>query len=122
MVRWKARRLNTPVELHQRQLATPSAHITPRIIWVLLDELSYQQVYERRFKGLELPAFDRFANESTVFTHAVPTGITTEVAVPSLMTGLPVDRIRASADGQQLFLHEPSQGKWMLFDASQDAV
>lgn len=114
---WKARRLNAPIELHQRQLTTALAPTAPRIIWVLLDELSYQQVYERRFKGLELPAFDRFANESTVFTHAVPTGIVTEVAVPSLITGVPVDRIRASADGQQLFLHESSQGRWGLFDA-----
>lgn len=83
----------------------------------MLDELSYQQVYERRFPGLELPAFDRLASQSTVFTRVVAAGIATEVAVPSLMTGLPVDRIRASADRQRLYLHESSQQKWELFDS-----
>ena len=116
---WKARGLNAPIELHQRQLATVSAPTAPRIIWVLLDELSYRQVYEHRFGGLELPAFDRLASESTVFTHAVAAGDATEVAVSSLLAGVPVDQVRASADGKQLFLHESSQRRWELFDPRQ---
>ena len=47
----------------------------PRVIWILFDELSYQQVYERRLPGLQLPAFDALAAQATVFTHAVPAGI-----------------------------------------------
>lgn len=76
---WQARDLNRPRPLHQRQIASlslpsvaDSAPSRPRVIWLLLDELSYQQVYERRFPGLQLEAFDSLAAQSTVFTHAPP--------------------------------------------------
>jgi Sulfatase len=88
----------------------------PRIIWIVLDELSYQQVYEQRFKGLQLPTFDSIADESTVFTHVIPAGITTEIVLPSLITGEPIDKISASADGKQLSVHYLKPARWKLFD------
>ena len=85
----------------------------------MLDELSYQQVYEQRFPGLQLPAFDELANQSTVFTHVVPAGIKTDAVVPSLMTGMSTDRIKASANGRQLFLHNSDSNAWTLFEPHQ---
>jgi hypothetical protein len=76
----------------------------PHCIWILLDELSYAQTYERRFPGLQLPAFDRLAAQSIVFTHVVPAGYHTQEVLPSLLTGLSVQRVRSSADGRQLTL------------------
>ncbi len=90
-----------------------------RVIWIILDELSYRQVYEQRFSGLSLPAFDSIAKESTVFTHVVPAGAYTEEVVPSLMTGVPVDGIRASSSGKQLFLQNPVTRAWQTFDQHQ---
>ncbi|WP_433967700.1 sulfatase-like hydrolase/transferase [Tunturiibacter gelidiferens] len=115
---WQARELNTPISFHQRlvETALTRSHAKPRIIWILLDELSYEQVYEHRFVGLDLPAFDRIAQQSTVFTHVVPAGIMTENVIPSLMTGLPVDRIRSSADRTRLSLHDPVSNHWHFFD------
>lgn len=116
---WKARDLNTPLPLHQRQVAATPAKT--RIIWILFDELSYQQVYEQRLPGLDLPAFDRLASGATLFTQTVPAGNMTERVVPSLFTGLPVDSIQVSSDGRRLSLHDPALRTWVRFDP-QDTV
>lgn len=105
--------------LHQPSVASTQHASGPRVIWILLDELSYQQIYERRFPGLELPAFDAIARQSTVFTHVVPAGAYTEEILPALMTGMPVDNIRSSSNGQRLTLHNPATKQWLRFDPSQ---
>lgn len=110
---WQSRDLNPPFVPHQVQTTAASR---PRIIWIVLDELSYQQVYERRFPGLELPAFDQLAMESTVFTHVEPAGKFTRQVLPSLLTGVPVDGIRVTGAGYLEALHNPSSGKWQRFD------
>jgi hypothetical protein len=115
---WQARSLNAPLSLHQR--SSSSAMIRkPRIIWVVMDELSYQQIYEQRFPGANLPAFDQLASDSTVFTHVVPAGIETQIVIPSLLTGSPADKIRPSSDGLQLTLHNPDTVTWQVFDPHQ---
>ncbi len=85
-----------------RAVETRVGEARPRVIWILLDELSYQQVYGDRLEGLKLPAFDRLAAQSTVFTHVVPAGISTEVVMPSLISGEAMDHIRSTASGQLL--------------------
>ena len=105
---WQARDLNPPPSLHRTADVADAPR--QRIIWILLDELSYKQVYEQRFPGLELPAFDRLATESTVFSHAVPTGEFTRYIVPSLMTGVPASGVKVSAAGMLLSMHSRSGG------------
>jgi hypothetical protein len=123
---WQARNLNPPFRSAGRVASQASTPRHPRIVWILLDELSYRQVYERRFPGLKLPAFDQLAAQSTVFSHVIPTAIRTEIAVPSLFTGLPADAIRVSADGRLQTLRHPGSGAWQSFDPKrtvfQDAV
>ncbi|MDP9049594.1 MAG: sulfatase-like hydrolase/transferase [Acidobacteriota bacterium] len=86
-----------------------------RIIWIILDELSYRQVYEHRYASLALPAFDRLADQATVFTQVRPTANYTEMAVPALMMGTAVDRTRAGSDGR-LRLRNSETGRWQQFD------
>jgi hypothetical protein len=114
----QTRNLNSAPSLHH---AAPAAQSTPRprILWIILDELSYQQLYERRFAGLELPAFDRLAAQSTVFTHAVPVGEYTRFILPTLFTSLPSNEINVSARGLLVSLHDPATGKWNAFDQHQ---
>ena len=110
---WQARNLNPASTLHKPQFAaTPPRQ---RIIWLLLDELSYQQLYERRFSGLELPAFDQLAAQATVFTHVIPAGEYTRYIVPTLFTGVPSTAVNISARGLLLSLKDPSTGKWTPF-------
>ena len=123
---WIARNLNAP-----RPLRTPSASLAStsrpkRVIWLLLDELSYDQVYEHRFPGLQLPAFDSLAAESSVFTNVIPAGMYTQEVLPSLIVGREVDEVKYHIAGP-LDLHPEGTGKdWVRFNPSdtvfQDAV
>jgi Sulfatase len=114
---WQARHLNRSAALHQARLAPASP--PHRVIWLILDELSYEQVYERRFPGLDLPAFDQLAAQSTVFTHAIPTGEHTSYIVPTLFTGTPANAVSISASGFLLGLKDPASGRWTSFDQHQ---
>jgi hypothetical protein len=114
---WAARAIHQPRPLHTHisQPATSAQTQRPRVIWIVLDELSYRQVYEQRFPSLNLPAFDQLARQSTVFTHVEPAGLQTEVVMPSLITGTPVGAIRPTIDSAQLSLHDPVNGQWIRF-------
>jgi hypothetical protein len=113
---WKARSLNAELPLHRAGNVQPVQGTTPRVIWILFDELSYQQVYERRFLGLQLPSFDALAAQATVFTQTIPAGALTAEVLPSLMNGVPVDSVRSSSDGRQLSLHNLQTKAWQRFD------
>jgi hypothetical protein len=114
----QTRNLNPAPSLH-RTSTTAAAAPHRRVIWLILDELSYQQIYERRFPGLDLPAFDQLAAQSTVFTHAIPTGEYTRYILPTLFTGQPSNEIKVSARGLLVSLHDPGNGKWISFHQHQ---
>jgi hypothetical protein len=116
---FQAQAVNTPLALHSPdpRLSKPTSPHKPRVLWIILDELSYQQVYERRFPSLNLPAFDQLAAQSTLFTQVQPAAERTEFAIPSFFTGLRVDDIRAGADGSLRSLHDPLTGAWQPFHA-----
>jgi hypothetical protein len=118
---WQARGLNQPRAMRQPTVAIRPVALAakPKVVWILLDELSYEQVYERRFPGLELPAFDSLAEESTIFTHVIPAGLYTELVMPSLLAGVDFDAARASANGSTLRLHNPETDRWQSFDPAQ---
>lgn len=84
-----------------------------RVIWILLDELAFRQLYEHRLTGLQLPAFDQLRAESTVFSNVQPAGIRTEIVLPALITGDAVDHIQSTAEGA-LTIHD-ARG-WHAFD------
>ena len=122
---WQTRSANALMPLHHRAspkvgivgASQPTAHT--RIIWLILDELSYRQVYEHRYPGLSLPAFDRLATQSTLFTQVIPAGLMTEFVVPSLISGIPADAIRASSDTRHLALEDPALDTWVPLDQHQ---
>jgi hypothetical protein len=116
--------LNPPTRLHHEHPVQPAAAEAtdpphPRIIWILLDELSYQQIYERRYPGLDLPAFDRLAAQSTNFTRVVPAGEFTRNILPTLFTGIPTNRIQVDGRGMLLALHDSVAHQWKPFDPHQ---
>lgn len=109
---WQAHRFMGTFPLHQRVAVAPQPH---RIIWIVLDELSYQQTFERRFPGLQLPAFDALAATSTNFSDAQPFDIYTEIVLPGLLSGKPFDQMRVTSN-VQLSVHNKLTGKWQPFD------
>lgn len=108
---------NTTGHLHP-SLISSSKHPSQKLVWIVLDELSYQQIYEHRLPGLSLPGFDSLAAQSTLFTHVIPAGASTELILPTLMTGISVDAIRSSADGSRLTLHNLDTRQWQPFNQS----
>ncbi len=84
---WHARHLNAITA--ETSVLHPAPAGRPRIVWILMDGLSYQQVYGHRQQGLSLPAFDAFAGQSSVFTDVKQAANVTELAMPDYMTGIP---------------------------------
>jgi hypothetical protein len=77
----------------------------PRMVWVVFDELSYDQVYGHRAKDLALPNFDALRSESTVFTDARPIGDKTVKILPSLLSGHVVNAYNFTFDNR-LLVHD----------------
>ncbi|ADW67699.1 sulfatase-like hydrolase/transferase [Granulicella tundricola] len=110
---YQARNNNAPPVLHVSTVSQPAPN---RIIWLLLDELSYDQLYEHRYPGLQLPAFDRLAAQSSLLTHVEPANEFTRVAVPSLLTGEILEDTRQSSDGLHLGLKDDETAQWSRLD------
>jgi len=87
-----------------------------RIVWVVFDELSQDQVFDHRQNDVNLPAFDRFRTESIMYTNVQPAGYYTTIVIPSLLTGKRIVREKSSLDGQLSV--ETGQG-WATFPSDQ---
>jgi Sulfatase len=79
---------------------TQPAREHPRLVWIVFDELSHDQVYEDRADGLALPNFDALRNESTVYTDVRPIGDQTVKILPSLLSGHVIDRFKFTFDNR----------------------
>ncbi|MEO6802341.1 MAG: sulfatase-like hydrolase/transferase [Granulicella sp.] len=95
---------------------SPRQH--PLLVWVVFDELSYDQVFEHRAHDLQLPAFDSLRSQSTVFTDVQPIGRRTVMVIPSLFTGHIVDDYRYSLHNR-FSVHYTNVPGWHLLDGSQ---
>ena len=87
-----------------------------RIVWLLFDELSFDQTFEHRFHGLALPAFDSLKSKSVVFSNLQPAGYYTDRVVPSYFLGVQVKNIRSSLDGDPTI--NLAGKSWQAFDAN----
>lgn len=87
-----------------------------RIVWILFDELSYDQLYEHRQSDLAMPNFDQLRSRSVVFSNVQPAGYFTEEVLPALFLGQPVEKMRGSVSGD-LFIRPTAQDAWRPFDA-----
>ncbi len=108
-----AARVRNPQRITNASSALIAAQ--PRIVWLIFDELSYDQTFEHRWPGLALPAFDRLQAESTSFSNVQPAGYYTERVIPSLLMGRRVDRVRSDLDGV-LALQLGGSDQWRPFD------
>lgn len=87
-----------PNVIHTTNMASSTRSDQPRIVWILFDELSYQQVFGDRYPGLELPNFDEFSKSSTVFADVQPLVNSTDDAVPSMLEGERAERVDYTSD------------------------
>ena len=100
----------------QKAAATSAGR--PRIVWLLFDEMSYDQAFDHRWPGLELPNLDRLRAESVTFTNTQPNGYFTERIIPSLLLGKPIVDARSTEAGV-LRYQSVEKGAWTSFDPNQ---
>jgi len=89
----------------------------PRVVWVLFDELSYDQLFDHRAHDLELPNFDALRAQSTLYTNMQPIGLKTVKVVPSLFSGIVIDDFRYGFDNA-LKVHYQGAHGWHGLDGS----
>ncbi len=79
-----------------------------RVVWIVFDELSYDQVFEHRFDKLALPNFEKLREISTVFSNVRPAAIVTELAIPSMFLGRALDRVYVT-NGDRFLVAAPGE-------------
>ncbi len=79
-----------------------------RIIWIMFDELSYDQTFDHPQPGIILPALDRLRAESFDFSNVKPAGYYTEQIIPSAVSGR-ADRYRSPHFGWATLLQDEGQ-------------
>jgi len=60
---------------------------SPRVVWVVFDEMDQGLAFDVRPEGFTLPELDRIRAEAVVADHATPTADWTVIALPSLISG-----------------------------------
>jgi hypothetical protein len=86
-----------------------------RIVWILFDEMSFDQTFAHRWPGLEMPNFDRLREHSIMFSDVQPDGYYTEEVIPSLLLGKPIVAARSTSAGELLY-QSGKGGGWAKFD------
>lgn len=104
----------------QRAALTPPSAPThtssnQRIVWILFDELSYDQTFDHPAPGILLPNLNRLRSVSVSFSKLKPVGYTTDRIIPSLFLGRSIDKFRNTMDGQLSYWDE-SQRRWLAYD------
>jgi hypothetical protein len=89
----------------------------PRTVWIVFDELSYDQTFEHRAHDLALPNFDALRQQSTLYTQIQPVGLRTVKVIPSLFTGAVVDDYRFGFDDSLRVHYEGVRG-WHLLEGA----
>ena len=124
---WVARWKPAPNQITAAWETTPQPPRNhSRIVWIVFDELSYDQTFEHRAADLSLPNFDALRAESTLFTHARPAGYHTVNVIPSLLTGHIVDSTRYNFHNRLWVKYEdsgwaPIKGSDTVFGDAQKA-
>jgi hypothetical protein len=91
------------------------SHSHQRIVWILFDELSYDQTFDHPSLGVKLPNFDRLRARSISLSKLSPAGYHTDNIIPSLLLGRRVVQIQSTVDGDLSYKDENQNG-WVAFD------
>ena len=82
---------------------------SPRLLWLLFDELDWSMVGPKRPADLSLPALDRLLSESYVADRAESPSDATMTSIPSLLIGRPVKAAQAEGPSELLLGFESSE-------------
>lgn len=87
-----------------------------RVVWILFDELAFEQTYGHRDASLPLPHLDALRQQSTLHTEVTPVGNVTEVVVPALLLGQQLSKVRYGFDNRLEIVHA-GDSAWQPYSA-----
>ena len=100
----------------QVRLAEPrgTAAATPRVIWLLFDELDETLSFSNRPGSVRMPEFDRLQGTAFHASDAEPPAYFTEQSIPALIIGRSISRIHPRLDGDfdLTFVGESIHRRW----------
>ncbi len=99
---------------------SPSSN-APSIVWVIFDEFDASIAWQNRPASMKLPQIDRFRAEAVNFTNASAPSTYTVTAIPSLLTGLPYDRV-VRKEASDIILAAPGSDKEYSFRNTPNAI
>lgn len=79
---------------------------SPRILWLLFDEMDQRLTFDQRPKYVKLPEFDRFKEQAFYAVNVKQAGKNTGRAVPSLFTGKLVKKTGKNGPSEFLITYE----------------
>lgn len=88
-------RLEPAAQFHPHAVTPPRALQNPlgtRVVWIIFDETDYRLCFGNRPSFLALPEFDRFRSTALFATRAYSPNDNTQTSLPSLLTGIPLER------------------------------
>ena len=89
-----------------------------RIVWLLFDELSYDQTFDHRFPGLDLPAFDLFQGQERGVQQRATGGILHRTGDPFLLSWESQSiNLSSNLDGEPM-IRFAGGSHWQAFDAN----
>jgi len=91
------------------------ARASRRIVWILFDELSYDQTFEHRAWDVALPNFDRLRAQSISFSRLKPVGFATDRIIPSLFLGRRIEKFRSTIGGEFSYWDDKER-RWLAYD------
>ncbi len=100
----------------------PAKPNSPRVIWIIFDELDQSLVFDHRPASVQLPEFDRLRGESTYAGHVEAPGLYTMEAIPALLTGQHVDHARQLGPGDLALQVSNTDLRRDSMERSQDSV
>lgn len=109
-----------PQEFHT-SLPAKSAGVRPRIVWIVFDELAYQQTFGKRPEDLGLSNFDSLREISTLYTNVLPAGAKTAIALPTMLLGKQVTGVEYTWSND-LIIKTADNPAWHRFEGSETVL
>ncbi len=109
---------SAPDSVSFRHLSPDPDANSERVVWILLDELSYAQVFEIPHTNLNLPALHALATESFSFSNLSAPGYYTAKVVPSLILGRQISELESTLDGEAV-IRTDKDSHWHVLDPQQ---
>ena len=101
--------------------ALPSNPDQPRVVWLIFDELSHDQVFDHPSQPDLFRDLQKFQAQSVDFANILPFDDYTERIIPSLLEGRKIDQIR-SDDSGDLLVRDNGRPDWHPFDSRNSLI